>query len=75
LEKKGGCKIPAGKTIYDSLDDDSPMITVFTRTSLAGGLKYALTVEGYISHDNKSLFLPRCSHFLNSSLVLERGVQ
>jgi hypothetical protein len=73
LEKKGGCKIPAGKTIYENLEGDFPMVTgFFTRTSLAGGLKYALTVEGYISHNNKSLFLPKCSHFLNTSLVLSR---
>jgi len=38
--------------------------------SLAGGLKYALTVEGHISHDSGSLFNSRLSQPLDISLFL-----
>lgn len=42
--------IPAGKTIYVHQSETYTIRPQVPYTSLAGGLKYALTIEGYISH-------------------------
>lgn len=61
---------------YTGREDDlksyqqMPSQMVELHTSLAGGLKYAFTIEGYISQVSVFLLRPNCSHCLNPSLVL-----
>ena len=71
-EKKGGRRIPAGKTIYINVMMRLAAGDNKERTSFAGGLKYAFTVEGNISQPSGSRFRPSCAHFFVVWLILKR---
>lgn len=70
VQRKGAVGYQLGKRSTKSRSEAGMSIYRGRLASLAGGLKYAFTMEGYISHELGSLRRPSCSHFLNWSLFL-----